>query len=229
MTKISAIGSGGVSKTSLRAIDRRVYLHERLAEDNVARLLQLYEELPQFEANGYTRRIGAGLSDNLSVYSLCKIEMLPMAQRRRFRAEMPEALLNKSYTEYFLTLPPGTGHIDRMVYWLGKNTAMRINAFALKDNQSILIDRDGEAKVLLTPDNIRKYEGWTAVVSNADNAILHPDNFKDWLGKYVEVRQPLKESILKKGQGISFVLNNVHQIPRSNEGQLWAIIGTSPV
>lgn len=192
---------------------------------SVQGLLALKQELGSFEATGYSRRVGANKKENMSCYSTNKIEMNPMAIRRRFREFLPEKETSRALTEYFLDLPPETGLLDRQVYWLDVYTSMRMFSYALQD-QSIWIDEKVGA-VHLNQNNVEQYFGHT-VWLEGENDILSAENVDKWIQRLVNVRTPMAEYKLEAGDGIMFVINHVHELKVSPKGQQWACIGAAP-
>ena len=197
-----------------------------LSASSIDGLLALKEELKDFHAVGYTRRMGASGPDNLSTYAVNKIEKNPLAIRKRFRELMPEVYVNKALTEYFLLLPPETGMLDRQTSWLDTGAAMQMYSYALQD-QSIWID-EKLGPVYLNTTNVSQYFGHTVWQEGNGSALLSAENVDDWTNRVVNVRKPMQEYALKKGEGITFSVNAVHELKASAQGQLWACIGTMP-
>lgn len=197
-----------------------------LSAASVEGLLALKSELNDFHAQGYTRRMGANGADNLSTYAVNKIEKNPLAIRKRFRDLMPSVYVDRALTEYYLLLPPQTGLLDRQTSWLDTGAAMQMFSYALQD-QSIWID-EKVGPVYLNPNNIESYFGYTVWLPGEGNDILSASNVDKWGQRMVQVRKPMQEYKLKKGEGITFSVNCVHELLPSEEGQLWACIGTMP-
>lgn len=197
-----------------------------LSSSSVEGLIALKGELSEFHAQGYTRRMGASGPHSLSTYAVNKIEKNPLAIRKRFRELMPEAHVSRALTEYFLILPPSTGFLDRQTSWLDTGAAMQMFSYALQD-QSVWID-EKVGPVYLNANNIESYFGHTVWQEGNGNALLNGVNADDWINRVVNVRKPMQEYALKKGEGISFSVNAVHELKQSDAGQLWACIGTMP-
>lgn len=198
-----------------------------LSEEKIGALVAYAKEVPLVPATSYRRRTGMNKQDNLSVYSVAKVERQPLAERRLFRDNMPEEYVNRALTEYFIEYPPKTGHLDVQTYWTDKPRSMKIVAAALRDKQSIWID-DVLGQVTLTTENASKYYGHGVVLNGKPVAILSVNNVFEYLDKVVLLRKPMKEYVLMRGQVIAFDIDHIHQIKPSAQGQLWAVIGATP-
>jgi len=149
-------------------------IYPALDEQNVKALVELRSEfeLPNVRSN--SRRMGENSCHNLSVYKNTRWFSWNRDQRQRFKDALPKKQWEKAVVGWFLDFPAKEGFLDRMTTWVNEVQSGTIIAYALRTNQSILIN---------------------------DEPVM-----------------------VKKGEGIGFSLRNIHEIKRSQEGQLWACV-----
>lgn len=110
-----------------------------LSESAVVDLLELKEQVTFSNADGARRRQGLNDFNALSIYSYSKWFNWTSAQRTLVKQHLPEKQTGSAKQLWFLELPPKTGFLDVMDYWVGLgNRCGKVCAYALQD-QTILI------------------------------------------------------------------------------------------
>jgi hypothetical protein len=109
-------------------------------KEEVEALLALSRQVKFHAAEGYRRRVGANGPNALSRYNVSKWFDWTHAQREAFRPNFPEPLQRKAIQGWFLDIPKGTGFLDLMDYWVGKELSGSVVCTALR-KQTILLNR----------------------------------------------------------------------------------------
>lgn len=114
-------------------------IYPKLTDAQVKALIALKGELPMVQSLSLRRRMGENGVNNLSEYMNSRWFTWSRKQRQVFRDNFPERQWEKCVVAWFLEVPPNTGFLDRMTYWLNTPMAGTAIAYALKD-QEILIE-----------------------------------------------------------------------------------------
>lgn len=85
-------------------------------------------------------RLGAGGIDNRSVYTYSKWYDWNRTQKNSFKGLFDSSVIDKTLVGWFLKLPANTGFMDLMNTWIDTPESGTILAYALKDNQKIILD-----------------------------------------------------------------------------------------
>jgi predicted phosphoadenosine phosphosulfate sulfurtransferase len=85
-------------------------------------------------------RLGISGTDNLSVYTVSKWKSWNRNQKIEFKKNFPVEIIDKSVVGWYLHIPSKTGFLDLMTTWMGQKTCGTIFAYALEDNQAIILD-----------------------------------------------------------------------------------------
>jgi hypothetical protein len=105
-----------------------------LTPEAVSELVSLKGELTFSDAYGARRRQGANGPAGLSIYNYSKWFNWTHAQRETYRAQFPALQTKKAKQCWFLDIPPRTGFLDVMTYWVGKGGHCgKVLAYAMQE------------------------------------------------------------------------------------------------
>ncbi len=114
--------------------------YPKLSEEAIAELKALRQELPMVESHSIRRRMGENGPKRLSWYLTTRSFTWLSAQRARFNAQLPAVQTEGSVVNWFVEYPAHTGFLDRMVYWVDKDRAGTVIAYALDGDYEILLE-----------------------------------------------------------------------------------------
>lgn len=107
---------------------------QSLSEEAVAKLLEIEQNVTFTAATGSRRRVGKNTVQALSIYSYAKWFNWTHAQREAFRACLPTKQTALAKQVWYLDIPPRTGFLDVMTYWVGTGERCgKVCAYALRD------------------------------------------------------------------------------------------------
>lgn len=112
-----------------------------LSETAVAELRGLKDEVVFSDSYGARRRQGKNDANALSIYNYSKWFNWTHKQREIFRKALPERQTQKTKQVWFLDIPPRTGFLDEMTYWITHaKSCGKICAYSLTDKQTIYLN-----------------------------------------------------------------------------------------
>lgn len=106
--------------------------------DKVTGLIELSQSVRFKDSRGSRCRMGLNGSKACSIYNYSKWFDWKAAQRAFYKTCFPKHAMDQVLQGWFLELPPKTGFLDVMNYWVGADCAGTIVCTALRD-QSIII------------------------------------------------------------------------------------------
>lgn len=114
--------------------------YNKLTKTELEQVLQLGDEITFKRAAGSSRRVGLNGIKALSVYNYSKWFEWTNKQRELYKTFFPAEVLPKVIQGWFLEIPPNSGFLDKMDYWIGKPLSGRVIATALRAQTIIIGD-----------------------------------------------------------------------------------------
>ena len=111
-------------------------LLQSFSEETVLELTELFHSV---EFTNKNKRLGAGGSANISVYTYSKWKTWNRTRVQKFKSKFNGSDVDKSIIGWFLHLPANSGFLDLMTVWVGKSSGTVI-AYALENNQKIWLN-----------------------------------------------------------------------------------------
>jgi hypothetical protein len=115
-------------------------IYPALSAEQQAELIELSKEMKWIEAYSFRRRMGVNGADALSIYKNTRWFTWTAKQRNKYKALLPEHMVNQAVVGWYLDLPAGDGFLDRMTVWVDKPNSGTAIAYALRGDQTILIN-----------------------------------------------------------------------------------------
>lgn len=115
-------------------------MHENLTTLESSTVTTLTNLMSSVNFTDKNIRLGAGGIDNRSVFTYSKWYDWNRTQKNNFKDCFQSSVIDTTLVGWFLKFPANTGFLDLMDNWVETPEAGTVLAYALKDNQKIVLD-----------------------------------------------------------------------------------------